>query len=151
MEANHMLEEKIEALTKEVVALRQAIEKTGTAAGTKAAEKAAPAKKAATKKAAADEDDDDDDAEDEAPAKKTAAKKAPAKKKAAEPEHDEDEVGSIFRKAAKIDKPKCKKYLKKVDCEDLAELLTKPELYDAAFDFAEAIVDAEDEDEDDDD
>lgn len=145
-----MLEEKIEALTKEVVALRQAIEKTGTAAGTKAAEKAAPAKKAATKKAAADEDDDDDDAEEEAPAKKTRAKKAPAKK-AAEPEHDEDEVGSIFRKAAKIDKPKCKKYLAKVECEDLAELLTKPELYDAAYDFAEAIIEADDDDDDDDD
>lgn len=143
-----MLEEKIEALTKEVVALRQAIEKTGTAAGTKAAEKAAPAKKAATKKAAADEDDDDDDAEEEAPAKETRAKKAPAKK-AAEPEHDEDEVGSIFRKAAKIDKPKCKKYLAKVECEDLAELLTKPELYDAAYDFAEAIIEADDDDDDD--
>ena len=70
-----MLEEKIEALTKEVVALRQAIEKNGTAAGTKAAEKAAPAKKAATKKAAADDDDDDDDDADEAPAKKSAATK----------------------------------------------------------------------------
>jgi hypothetical protein len=145
-----MLEEKIEALTKEVVALRQAIEKTGTAAGTKAAEKAAPAKKASAKAAAADDDDDDDDDAEEAPAKKTAAKKAPAKKKAAEPEHDEDEVGSIFRKAAKIDKPKCKKYLAKVECEDLAELLTKPELYDAAFDFAEAIIEADDDDDDDD-
>lgn len=145
-----MLEEKIEALTKEVVALRQAIEKTGTAAGTKAAEKAAPAKKASTKKAAADEDDDDDDAEEEPAPKKTRGKKAPAKK-AAEPEHDEDEVGSIFRKAAKIDKPKCKKYLAKVECEDLAELLTKPELYDAAYDFAEAILEADDDDDDDDD
>lgn len=147
-----MLEEKIEALTKEVVALRQAIEKTGTAAGTKAAEKAAPAKKAATKKAAADDDDDDDDAEDEAPAKKSAAKKAAAKKKkAVEPEHDEDEVGAIFRKAAKADKPKCKKYLAKVDCEDLAELLTKPELYDAAYEFAESVLEADDDDDDDDD
>lgn len=146
-----MLEEKIEALTKEVVALRQAIEKTGTAAGTKAAEKAAPAKKAATKKAAADDDDDDDDDADEAPAKKSAAKKAPAKKKAVEPEHDEDEVGAIFRKAAKADKPKCKKYLAKVDCEDLAELLTKPELYDAAYEFAESVLEADDDDDDDDD
>ena len=142
MEAISMLEEKIEALTKEVVALRQAIEKTGTAAGTKAAEKAAPAKKASAKAAAADDDDDD---ADEAPAKKAPAKKAPAKKKAAEPEHDEDEVGSIFRKAAKIDKPKCKKYLAKQDCEDLAELLTQPELFDAAYDFAEAIVEEDDE------
>lgn len=146
-----MLEEKIEALTKEVVALRQAIEKTGTAAGTKAAEKAAPAKKAATKKAAADDDDDDDDDADEAPAKKSAAKKAPAKKKAVEPEHDEDEVGAIFRMAAKADKPKCKKYLAKVDCEDLAELLTKPELYDAAYEFAESVLEADDDDDDDDD
>lgn len=146
-----MLEEKIEALTKEVVALRQAIEKTGTAAGTKTAEKAAPAKKASAKAAAADDDDDDDDDADEAPAKKAPAKKAPAKKKAAEPEHDEDEVGSIFRKAAKIDKPKCKKYLAKVECEDLAELLTKPELYDAAFEFAEGIIEADDDDDDDDD
>lgn len=145
-----MLEEKIEALTKEVVALRQAIEKTGTAAGTKAAEKAAPAKKAATKKVADDDDDDDDDA-DEAPAKKSAAKKSAAKKKAVEPEHDEDEVGAIFRKAAKADKPKCKKYLAKVDCEDLAELLTKPELYDAAYEFAESVLEADDDEGDDDD
>lgn len=146
-----MLEEKIEALTKEVVALRQAIEKTGTAAGTKAAEKAASAKKASTKKAAADEDDDDDDdAEEDAPAPKKRTR-AKAKPKAVEPEHDEDEVGSIFRKAAKIDKPKCKKYLAKVECEDLAELLTKPELYDAAYDFAEAILEADDDDDDDDD
>lgn len=146
-----MLEEKIEALTKEVVALRQAIEKNGTAAGTKAVEKAAPAKKASTKKAAADDDDDDEDAEEELAPKKGAAKKAPAKKKATDPEHDEDEVGSLFRKAAKVDKPKCKKYLAKVDCEDLAELLTKPELYDAAYDFAESIIETDDDDDDDDD
>lgn len=144
-----MLEEKVEALTKEIVALRQVIEKTGTAAGTKAAEKAAPAKKASTKKAAADDDDDDDDDAEEAPKKKAPAKKAKAK--AVEPDHDEDEVGAIFRKAAKIDKPKCKKYLAKVECEDLAELLTKPELYDAAYEFAEGIIDADDDDDDDDD
>jgi hypothetical protein len=132
-----MLEEKIEALTKEVVALRQAIEKNGTAAGAKTAEKVTPAKKPAGKPAAADEDEDEED---------PAPKKKPAAKKKAEPEHDEDEVGAIFRKAAKIDKPKCKKYLAKVDCEDLAELLTQPELFDAAYDFAEGVVEAEDED-----
>jgi len=137
-----MLEEKLETLTKEVVALRQAIEKSGGLAGTKAAEKAKPAAKGKAKADAdADDDDDDDDAEP-APKKKAAAKK----KAAPEPEHDEDEVGAMFRKAAKIDKPKCKKYLAKVDCEDLAELLTQPELFDAAFDFAEAIVDADDDD-----
>ena len=129
-----MLEEKLDTLTKEVVALRVAIEKNGTGA-------AAPAAKAKPK---ADADDED------AP-KKTAAKKPAAKKKAVEPEHDQDEVGAIFRKAAKIDKPKCKKYLGKVDCEDLAELLTKPELYDAAYDFAEAIIEADEEEEEDDD
>ena len=128
-----MLEEKLDTLTKEVVALRQAIEKNGTGG-------AAPAAKAKPKASA----DDDEDAP-----KKPAAKKAAPKKKAVEPDHDQDEVGAIFRKAAKIDKPKCKKYLGKVDCEDLAELLTKPELYDAAYDFAEAIIDAEEEEEED--
>lgn len=145
-----MLEEKIETLTKEVVLLRQAIEKGGTAAGTKAAEKAKPAAKG---KAAAASDDDDDDDDDKPAAKKTAAKKAPAKKKAAEPEHDEDEVGALFRKAAKLDKPRCKKYLAKVECEDLAELLTDESKFDAAYAFAEKVIaDAEEsEDEDDDD
>lgn len=128
-----MLEEKLDTLTKEVVALRQAIEKNGTGG-------AAPAAKSKAKSA-----DDEEDAP-----KKPAAKKAAPKKKAVEPDHDQDEVGAIFRKAAKIDKPKCKKYLGKVDCEDLAELLTKPELYDAAYDFAEAIIDAEEEEEDED-
>lgn len=138
-----MLEEKVEALTKEIVALRQAFEKNGTAAGTKAAEKAKPAAKGKAKPAADDDDDDDDD---DTPPKTKPKAKAKAK---AEPEHDEDETGAMFRKAAKIDKPKCKKYLAKVECEDLAELLTQPELFDAAFAFAEGIVDAEDEDDDD--
>lgn len=133
-----MLEEKLEALTKEVVALRQVIEKAGGLAPTKAAEKAKPAAKAKAKPA--DDEDDAEDEDDEPKAKKPAAKK----KAAPEPEHDEDEVGAMFRKAAKIDKPKCKKYLAKVDCEDLAELLTQPELFDAAYDFAEAIVEEDD-------
>lgn len=140
-----MLEEKIETLTKEIVLLRQALEKGGTAAGTKAAEKKAPAKKATSK---ADTDDDDDD--DDEPVKKAPAKKAPAKKKAAEPEHDEDEVGALFRKAAKKDRPKCKKFLDRNDCEDLAELLTQPELFDKAYEFAEGILEADDDDDDDD-
>lgn len=120
-----MLEEKIETLTKEVVALRQAIEKNGT--GSTAAAKAAPA------------------------AEKAAAKKAPAKKKAVEPEHDADETGAIFRKAAKEDKPACRKYLKSVGCADLAELLTQPELFDAAYEFAETLLEGDDDDGDDDD
>lgn len=109
-----MLEEKIETLTKEIIALRQAYQAGG------AAEKPAG----------------------------TAAKK-PAAKKAVEPEHDADETGAAMRKAAKRDKPAIQKYIKKVNCEDLAELLTKPELFDEAFDFAQSVIDAPEEDEDD--
>lgn len=136
-----MLEEKIETLTKEIVALRQALE-GGASAGTK---------KPATKKPAASDDDDDDD--DKPAAKKPAAKKPAAKKPAKEgPEHDEDEVGAIFRKAAKLDKPRCKKYLAKVDCEDLAELLTDEDKFDAAYAFAEKVIaDNSDDDGDEDD
>lgn len=108
-----MLEEKIETLTKEVVALRQAIEANGTG-------KAAPAKGA-------------------------------AKAKAVEPDHDADEVGTTMRKAAKKDKPAVQKYIKSKKCADLAELLTKPELFDAAFEFAEGILEAPEEPEEDDD
>lgn len=114
-----MLEEKIETLTKEVVALRQAIEANGTGGGA--------AKPAADKKPAA---------------KKPAAK-------AAEPDHDADEVGTTMRKAAKKDKPAVQKYIKKQGCEDLAELLTKPDLFDAAFEFAEGILEAPEDDDDD--
>ncbi len=112
-----MLEEKIETLTKEIVALRQVQEQILAAGGGAAAAKT-PAKTA-------------------------------AKKKAVEPEHDADEVGTTMRKAAKIDKPAVQKYIKKQECEDLAELLTKPELFDAAFDFASGIVDAPEEEDDD--
>ena len=109
-----MLEEKLETLTKEIVALRQAIEAGGTAG--------AAAKTATTKKTTA---------------------------KAVEPEHDADEVGTTMKKAAKKDKPAVQAYIKKVKCADLAELLTKPELYDAAFEFAQGVLDApEDEDDD---
>ncbi len=111
-----MLEEKLETLTKEVVALRQVIEANGTGGG-KAATGTADKKKTTTKKAA--------------------------------PEHDQDEVGAMMRKAAKKDKPAVQKYIKKVECDDLADLLTKPELFDAAFDFATGILEAEDEDDDD--
>lgn len=110
-----MLEEKIEALTKEIVALRQAVEANGTGAA----------------------------------AKPAATKKTTTTKKAAEPEHDADEVGATMRKAAKKDKPAVQKYIKKAGCEDLAELLTKPELFDAAFDFATGILDAPEDDDDD--
>lgn len=114
-----MLEEKLETLTKEIVALRQAIEAGGTGGSTEKAAAKAPAKKAA------------------------------AKTMAPEPEHDSDEVGAAMRKAAKRNKPVVQKYIKKVGCDDLADLLTKPELYDAAFEFAEGVEAPEDEDDDD--
>ncbi len=108
-----MLEEKLETLTKEVIALRQAIE----AAGGKAA------------------------------AGKPATKAKPAE---VEPEHDADEVGTTMRKAAKKDKPAVQKYIKSKKCADLAELLTKPALFDDAFTFAEGILEAEEAEDDDD-
>lgn len=111
-----MLEEKIETLTKEIVALRLAYEAGG----------AAPA------------------------AGKTAAKPAAKKAAAVEPDHDADEVGTTMRKAAKKDKPAVQKYIKAKKCADLAELLTKPELFDDAFAFAEGILEAEEADDDDD-
>lgn len=114
-----MLEEKLETLTKEIVSLRQVIEKAGLGGA------AASAEKPATKKATT--------------------------KKAVEPTHDADEVGTTMRKAAKKDKPAVQKYIKKQGCEDLAELLTKPELFDAAFDFAQGVLDAPEEDEEEDD
>lgn len=124
-----MLEEKIVALTTEVVALRKAIEANGTGAAKPAAKVAAT------------------DGEKTPAAKKPAAKKP----KVVEPEHDADETGTIFRKAAKEDKPACRKYLKSVDCADLAELLTKPELFDGAFEFAEKLLEGDDDDAADDD
>ena len=121
-----MLEEKVEALTTEVVALRKVMEKVLANGGTGAtAETDAPA------------------------AKKAPAKKAPAKK--VEPKHDADEVAAIMRKAAKeVDKAQIQEYIAGVECADLAELLTKPELFDAAYDFAAEMLgggeEAEDED-----
>lgn len=117
-----MLEEKLDTLTAEIVKLRQAIEANGTGGGAAAST---------------------DTAKPKTPAKKTAAKKV-------EPEHDADEVGAAVRKAAKRNKPEVKAYLAKVKCDDLADLLTKPELFDAAFEFAEAVEEPADEDDDDD-
>lgn len=129
-----MLEEKLDTLTKEVVALRQAIEKNGLGGAAKA------------KAPAADED--------EAPAKKPAAKKASTKKKV-EPEHDADEVGAIMRKLAKegdAEKKAVRKFIASKDCADLADLLTKPELFDETFAWAEEQMGGDDDaDEDDDD
>jgi hypothetical protein len=127
-----MLEEKIENLTKEVVALRQVIEANGLGGGAAAPADAKPAGKAAAAKPAA---------------KKPAAKKV-------EPQHDADEVGAIMREAAKQskeDKAAVQAYIAEQECADLAELLTKPELFDAAFDFAQGLLPSDDEDAGDDD
>jgi hypothetical protein len=134
-----MLEEKLDLLTKEVVSLRKAVE-ANTAAGGATASKGKPA---------ADEDGD----EDEAPKKgraKAADKKAPAKKKAVEPEHDKDDVESIIRKVSKeVGKPVAKKIIGSFDCDDLAELLTHPEHFDAAYEKAEAALNDSGEDDED--
>ena len=131
-----MLEEKVETLTTEIVSLRKTLEKAlpGLMAGgatTEADAEEKPAKKA--------------------PAKKAPAKKAPAKKKV-EPEHDADEVAAIMRKAAKeVDKQAVMDYISEQDCEDLADLLTKPELFDGAYAFAEGQLGEDEEETEDDD
>lgn len=123
-----MLEDKIEELTKEVVLLRKAIEANGlSVSGGAKSEDAGGAKPAAAKKPAA---------------------KKPAAKKAVEPDHDADEVGAIMRKAAKeVDKAAVQKYIGGQDCTDLADLLTKPELFDDAYAFAEELLSGGDEEE----
>lgn len=115
-----MLEEKIEALTSEVVALRKAIEAGGLGGAKAGAEKPAAKPKAGAKKV--------------------------------EPKHDKDEVAAIMRQAAKDhDKPAVQAHIAEAGCADLAELLTKPELFDAAYEFAEGVIGAGDEPEEDED
>lgn len=112
-----MLEEKIEALTSEVVALRKAIEAGGLGGGSE--EAAAGGAKGGGGKGGA---------------------KSGGKAKA-KPKHDKDEVAAIMRQAAKeVSKPKVQEYIGEQDCADLAELLTKPELFDAAYEFAEGLI-----------
>ena len=109
-----MLEEKIVALTAEIVKLRQALEKSGTG-------EAAPAAAAAKKPVAV------------------------AKPKKVEPAHDADEVGTAMRAASKLsaeDKTAVRAHIAEAGCADLAELLTKPELFDAAFEFADGLLNA---------
>lgn len=125
-ELNQMLEEKLDLLTKEMVALRKAVE-ANTAAG------------GATAKPAAAEGDD-------AGAKPAGKRGRPAKAAAVEPEHDKDEVEAIIRKVSKeVGKPVAKKIISSFKCDDLADLLTHPEHFDAAFTKAEEAL-APDED-----
>lgn len=126
-----MLEEKLDLLTKEVVSLRKAVEANTAAGGATASPKG---------KAAAD--DDGDDEAPKAKGKAAAAPKGKGKAKAApEPEHDKDDVEAIIRKVSKeVGKPVAKKIISSFDCDDLADLLTHPEHFDAAYDKAEAAL-----------
>lgn len=126
-----MLEEKVEALTGEIVALRKTLEKAlpGLTSGASGG----------------------GDTEDKPAAKKAAPKKAAPKKAAVEPTHDADEVAAIMRRAAKeVDKAAVQTYIAEQECADLAELLTKPELFDAAYEFAQGQLGEEDGDGDED-
>lgn len=124
-----MLEEKLDLLTKEMVALRKAIEEN-TASGGATSSGGAPAA-----------------ASDAAPA----AKRGRGRPKAEEvtPEHDKDEVEEIIRRVSKeVGRPAAVKIIKSFKCDDLADLLTHPEHFDAAFTAAEEALPAEGADDD---
>jgi hypothetical protein len=126
-----MLEEKLDLLTKEIVSLRKAVEANTAGGGA-----TAPAGKAAA-------------SEDEPAPKKRGR---PAKAAAAEPEHDKDEVDAIIRKVSKeIGKPVAKKIIASFKCDDLADLLTHPEHFDAAYAKAEEALAPEEEQEEEED
>lgn len=120
-----MLEEKLDLLTKEIVGLRKAVEEN-TAAGGATATRKAPA---------------DDDAEDK-PRKRG---RPPKKEEAPDPEHDADEVEAIVRRVSKeVGRPAAVKIIKSFKCDDLADLLTHPEHFDAAYAAAEEALPSED-------
>lgn len=111
-----MLEEKLDLLTKEMVALRKAIENNASGGGAPATTEDKPARG-----------------------------KGRPKKEAAEPEHDKDEVEELIRRVSKeVGKPVAVKIIKSFKCDDLAELLTHPEHFDAAFDKATEALAPED-------
>ncbi len=113
-----MLEEKLDLLTKEVVALRKSVE-ANTAAGGSTAGSAAPA---------ADKP----------------ARGRPKKEEVA-PEHDAAEVEAVVRRVSKeVGRDSAVKIIKSFKCDDLADLLTHPEHFDAAFDKATAALPEED-------
>jgi len=52
-----------------------------------------------------------------------------------------------MRQAAKdVDKDAIVEYIKEQGCDDLADLLTKPEMFDAAYEFASDMLPKEEED-----
>ncbi|HLP69142.1 MAG TPA: hypothetical protein VK181_16630 [Rhizobium sp.] len=135
-----MLEEKLDLLTKEVVALRKAVEANTAAGGATASGKGKPAAS------------DDDDGEDAKPTRKGrgAPAKGADKKKVVEPEHDKDDVESIIRKVSKeVGKPVAKKIISSFKCDDLADLLTHPEHFDAAYEKAEQALEGDEGDDED--
>lgn len=71
---------------------------------------------------------------------KPAGTKAAAAKKV-EPTHDKDEVNTILRKvSADISRPAAREIIGSFGAKDLADLLTKPEHFDAAYEAAEAAL-----------
>lgn len=112
-----MLEEKLDLLTKETVALRKAVEANTAAMGATSG----------GKPAAADSTDK--------PKRGRPAKAEPT------PEHDKDEVDAIIRRVSKeVGKPVAKKIIADQGADDLADLLTMPAKFDAAYAAAEAAL-----------
>lgn len=127
------LEEKMEQNTQELVTHRKALEANTAAL---LGGKSAGAKSASTEA----------DADEEKP------KRGRKPAKAAEPEHDKDEVDAIIRKVSKeVGKPAAKAIIASFKCDDLADLLTNPQHFDAAFAKAEEALAEEPEAEEDED
>lgn len=119
-----MLEEKLDLLTKEIVALRKAVEENTAAGGATAGAGSSDKPK----------------------------RGRPPKQEAPEPEHDAEEVETIIRRVSReVGKPVAQKLIKGFKCDDLADLLTHPEHFDAAYAQAEEKLSAQDEDSGDDD
>jgi hypothetical protein len=116
-----MLEEKLDILTKEIVALRKAVEANTEAGGATAGAGSG-----------------------EAPAK---PKRGRPKAEEVTPEHDAAEVEAIIRRVSKeVGRPAAVKIIKSFKCDDLADLLTHSEHFDAAYAAAEEALPAEDDD-----
>lgn len=107
-----MLEEKLDLLTKEVVALRKAVEENTAAGG-------------ATSSGAAAETTEK-------------PKRGRPAKEVVTPDHDADEVESKVREVSKtVGRDAALKLIKGFKgCDALADLLTHPEFFDEAFDKA---------------
>ena len=124
-----MLEEKLDLLTKEIVALRKAVEENTAAGG-------------ATAGAGSSSGDD----------KPAGKKRGRPPKEEVTPEHDASEVEEIVRRVSReVGKPAAVKIIKSFKCDDLADLLTHPEHFDAAYEAAEAALPSEEEAGEDDD